>query len=192
MIRNPRNLLWLIPLFLFVTSPLWKPPLTSFLQPRGYYDPNAEDGSTESGQSFVMDALTITMSSWGQVEWVINARQAFTGKTDKEIGMIEVDARYKGDKEEPTRITSERGLYNVDTSHLVLIDNVVVDRQASQQKLYTELLHYYNDEKVVVSPGKVTINGPDFSIKAGRLEYDLVSKGYDFSNRVICNFTNNI
>lgn len=187
MIKNPRNLLWLLPLLLFVTSPLWKPALSTFLQPRGVYDPTGENQNTEE-QSFVMDAVTITMSNWGQVEWIINAKQAFTGKSDKEIGMIDVDALYTGEKKENTRITSDRGLYNVNSSHLVLIDNVVVDKPVSQQQLYTDLLHYYNDEKIVVTPTQVEIKGPNFTIRAGRLEYDLVSKGYDFSNRVICEF----
>lgn len=188
MIKDPRNLLWLVPLMLFVTSPLWKPAVTSFLQPRGMFDPSAVKQPTEQQQSFVMDAITITMSSWGRVEWIVNAKQAFTVKSDKEIGMLEVDALYTGDEKEHTRITSDRGLYNIDESHLVLIENVVVDKPVSQQRMYTDLLHYYNDKKMIISPGKVEIRGPDFTIRAGRLEYDLVSKGYDFSNRVICEF----
>ena len=187
MIKNPRNLLWLIPVLLFVTSLLWKPVLNSFLQPRGVYDPSFSSQPTEQ-QSFVMDAITITMSSWGRVEWVINAKKAFTVKSDKEIGMIGVDALYTGDEKEQTRIISDRGIYTVDESHLVLIDNVVVDRPVSQQKMYTDLLHYYNEQKMIISPGNVEIRGPDFTISSGRLEYDLVSKGYDFSNRVVCEF----
>ncbi|GAB4338918.1 MAG: hypothetical protein Kow0089_11270 [Desulfobulbaceae bacterium] len=188
MIRNPRNLLWLIPLALFVTSPLWKPALTAFLKPRGVYDPMVLAEEEEKPQSFVMDALAITMTSWGIDEWEIRAGQAFTGKTDKEIGLINVDALYTGDKRERTRITSDRGLYNIDRGHLVLIDNVVVDKPVSQQKMFTDLLHYYNEDKRVVSPGRVEIRGPDFTIRAGRLDYDLISRNYDFSNRVICEF----
>ena len=188
MTKNPRNLLWLIPVLLFVTSPLWKPALTAFLQPRGIYDPLVVRQPTEQQQSFIMDAITITMSSLGRVEWVVNAKQAFTVKSDKEIGMIDVDALYTGEGKEQTRVTSERGLYNVDKSHLVLIDNVVVDKSSSQQQIYTDLLHFYNDKKLIVTPGAVKIKGPDFTISAGSLEYDLVSNNYDFSNRVICEF----
>ncbi len=188
MIKNPRNLLWLIPLALFVATPLWKPALTAFLKPRGGYDPLVVEEEREREQSFVMDALTITMSSWGRVDWEIQASQAFTGKTDKEIGMVDVDALYTGEKNEQTRITSDRGLYNVNKGHLVLIDNVVVEKPVSRQTMYTQLLHYYNDDKRIVSPGDVEIKGPDFNIRAGRLDYDLISRNYDFSNRVICEF----
>lgn len=135
-----------------------------------------------------MDAITITMSSMGKVEWVVKGKKAFTVKSDKEFGMIGVDALYTGDEKEKTRITSDQGMYNVDKSHLVFIDQVVVDKPKSQQKMYTDLLHYYNDKKMAISPGNVEIRGPDFSIKAGRLDYDLAEKSYDFSNRVICKF----
>lgn len=189
MIKNPRNLLWLIPLLLFMTSPFWKPGLSAFLQPRGVYDPEGlQQQPEEKGQSFVMDAITLTMSSHGTIEWVVNAKQAFTVKSDKEIGMLGVDALYTGDEKENTRITSERGIYNMDKGHLVLIDQVVVDKPRSKQKMFSDLLHYYNNEKMLVSPGKVKIQGPDFVIQAGRLDYDLISKNYDFSNRVVCEF----
>ena len=72
--------------------------------------------------------------------------------------------------------------------HLVLIDDVVVEKPVSRQTMYTQLLHYYNDDKRIVSPGDVEIKGPDFNIRAGRLDYDLISRDYDFSNRVICEF----
>jgi len=189
MIKNPRNLLWFIPLLFFITSPLWKPALESFLKPRGVFDPMEISEEPDKQQSFVMDALTITMTSWGNVEWVIKADQAFTGKTDKEIGMIGVNALYKGEKKERTRITSDRGLYMIDTSHLVLIDNVVVEKSVAKQKMFTDLLHFYNRDKRIVSPGSVRIKGPDFTIRAGRLDYDLISRDYDFSNRVICEFS---
>ena len=78
MLKNPRNLLWLIPLALFIATPLWKPALTAFLKPRGGYDPLVVEEEREREQSFVMDALTVTMSSWGKVDWVIRASQAYS------------------------------------------------------------------------------------------------------------------
>lgn len=193
MIKNPRNWLWLLPLLLFVTSPVWLPSVSEFLRPPQITTRSDEsDESTDHQQSFIMDAVTITMFNWGKVEWVINARQAFTVKSDKEIGMIDVDAVYTDEKEEQTLINSKRGLYDVNTSHLVLIDDVVVDKPVARQRMFTDLLHYYNARKMIISPGDVRLEGPDFTIRAGRLDYDLVSNGYEFSKRVICEFARNI
>ena len=186
--RNPRNLLWLVPLVLFLTSPLWEPVVASFLKPRGGYEPPTSVNTEGPAQSFVLDTITITMTNHGRVEWVVNAERAFTAKSDKDIGMIDVDAVYTDTNNDVTRITSSRGRYHVDQRHLILMDDVVIRKPASSQEMYTDLLHYYDAGKMVVSPGELEIRGPDYSIRAGRLDYDLANKGYDFSDRVTVEF----
>lgn len=184
MLHNSRNLLWLLPLLLLLTSPLWKPSLADFLRPRGGFTTPAVGLDDQQEQRFIMDQIAITMSSGGRLEWVINADEAFTRESDMDIGMVGVDATYSGGDQEKTRITSAKGRYNVNEGHLILSENVLIDKPASHQQLLTDLLHYYNHRKVVVCPDKVELRGPDFTIRAGRLEYDLATHGYDFSNRV--------
>jgi LPS export ABC transporter protein LptC len=187
--RNPRNLLWSVPLVLFLTSPLWKPAVASFLEPRGGFQPPTSITIEKSpAQDFIMDTVTITLSNQGRVEWVVNAQRAFTAESDKDIGMIEVDAVYTSVDGLVTRITSSRGRYQVDKRHLTLIDDVVIRKPALKQEMYTDLLHYYDATKMAVSPEDLEIIGPDFSIQAGRMDYDLANDGYDFSNRVIVDF----
>lgn len=185
MLRNPRNLLWLLPLLLLLTSPIWQPALRDFLRPRGGDAlPATVLDEDQQGQRFVMDAVAITMSSGGEVEWDITAAQAYTGENDKEISLVGVEANYTGGRREQTRITSERGHYDIGASQLTLIDGVVIDQPLSRQRLLTDLLEYSNRNKTVVCPDKVELQGPDFRIRAGRLDYDLARNGYDFSGRV--------
>ena len=184
MIKNPRNLLWIIPLGLLLSSPLWESYVADFLKPRGGYDATVAEAYTRQSQNFVMDKLTITLSNNGRAEWTVNAERAFTGKTDREIGMIEVDALYTGKGKDPIAITSNRGTYLMDDRHLMLIDNVVLRKLASKEELFTDLLHYYDATKMVTSPVDVVIKGPRFSLRAGRMDYDLSSDGYDFNDRV--------
>ncbi len=189
MIKNPRNLLWLIPLLLFLTSPIWEPKAASFLRPRGTFDGvKIKNNPTDNSQKFTMDSLTITMSSNGRVDWVINAKQAFTGKSDKEINMIDVNAIYTAKDDTLTNITSNKGIYIVDQRHLSLMEKVIIDKPAEQQKMFTELLHYFDATKMAVSPGDVKIKSPKFTIRAGRMDYDLSSDAYDLSDRVLCTF----
>jgi len=184
MIRNPRNLLWIIPLGLLLSSPIWKSTVADFLKPRGGYDAAVAAAYKRQSHNFIMDNLTITLSSNGRLEWTINAERAFTGKTDREIGMIEVDALYTGKDKDPITITSNRGTYLMDERHLILIDNVVLKNPAKKEELYTDLLHYYDATKMVVSPVDVDIRGPNFSLEAGRMDYDLSTEAYDFNDRV--------
>jgi len=178
-----RNLLWLVPLGLFVSSPFWKPSLTDFLRPRGGFDPDFSVTATRQKEQFVMDEITITLNTAGREEWLINAERAFTGKNDRELGMIEVHALYKGG-EEPISIDSRRGTYFIDQRHLILIDNVVIRKPRAGEELYTDLLHYYDTTKMVISPVDVEIRGPRFTLQAGRMDYDLTTDGYDFSGGV--------
>jgi LPS export ABC transporter protein LptC len=184
MIKNPRNLLWMIPVALLVSSPLWKSSVADFLRPRGGYDATVAEAYKRQSQNFVLDNITITLSSNGRLEWTVNAERAFTGKTDREIGMIKVDALYTGKGKDPITITSNRGTYLMDDRHLILIDNVVLRKPASKEELFTDLLHYYDATKMVISPVEVEIRGPKFSLRAGRMDYDLASDGYDFNDRV--------
>lgn len=188
LVKNPRNLLWLIPAVLFVTSPLWKPPLAAFLKPRGGYDPDLTKLAERAEQNFTMDSVTITLSASGRLEWVVDAERAYTGESDKEIKMVDVDAVYYAQNGEITTIVSNKGTYFVDNRHLILTEDVVVKKPEEKQEMYSDLLHYYDDRKMVVSPGDVEIRGPNFRIAAGRMDYDLSSDGYDFSDGVRCTF----
>lgn len=186
--KNPRNLLYLLPLVLFFTSPLWQPPLAAFLRPRGGYDEVAAKVAALQTRHFVLDSIIITLSTGGRTTWVVNADKAFTGKNDRDIGMHGVDAVYKSENREKTLITSRKGNYLIDERLMTLTDDVVIRKPAKEQEMYTELLQYYDADKMVVSPVDVMIRGPDFTIFGGRLDYDLTSDAYELGEHVLCKF----
>ncbi len=184
MLGSYRNLLWLIPVALMVSSPLWQEYLAQFLKPRGGYDEVAEQAYKQNSQDFVMDDVTITLSSGGLRTWTIKAEQAQTGETDREIHMVDVDALYNKPGTSPVTITSRKGKYQMDEHHLTLINDVVIIKPVQHEELYSELLHYYDTTKMLISPGDVEIKGPKFHLKAGRMDYDLSTSAYDFKDRV--------
>lgn len=183
--HSPRNLLWLLPLVFFVTTPLWLPPLSRFLAPRGGYDPRfSGQVSTTPIQNFTMDSVSITLTSKGKEEWQIDAKQAYTGERDNEIEMVAVNAMYIGTEREPTNVVSERGRYLVEARELILMDKVRISKPRQREQLRTELLHYYDNTKMAHSPGPVEIITEDFHLNAGSMDYDLSTDGYDFGKRV--------
>lgn len=186
MMKNPRNLLWMVPLATILSSPLWQSYVADFLTPRGGYDAKAAQASKDQTQNFTMDGVEITLSSSGLVTWQINAQRAFTGDTDQEVRMVEVDALYtgKGDNDNRITITSNRGSYHLDSQHLILRENVVIIKPAKNEEMYTDLLHYYDSTKMLISPVDVDIKGPKFDLQAGRMDYDLSIDAYDFNDRV--------
>lgn len=188
MIRNPRNLLWLMPVLLFVSSPLWQPPLAAFLAPRGGYNPKlAQPRETTPIQNFILDTVAITMTTNGREEWQIDAGRAYTQGNDHEIAMEEVSAMYIGSEKEPINIKSRNGLYYIDKKNLVLTDQVKVVKPTKNQVLLSERLEYDDGGKTLVSPGQVTILAPGMKLRAGRMDYDFATDGFEFSNRVKVN-----
>ena len=184
MIGSYRNLLWVIPVGVLATSPLWKGAVADFLKPRGGYDEVAERAYQEQSQDFVMDDVVITFVTEGVQTWTIKARQARTGETDREIRMTDVDALYHKKGASPITIISKKGKYHMDDQHLTLIDDVVIVKPLQHEELYSDLLHYYDTTKMLVSPGDVEIRGPKFDLKAGSMDYDVSSGAYDFNDRV--------
>ena len=185
MINNPRNLLWMVPLLFLATSPLWKPLVSAFLAPRGGYNPKLAQLEADSPiQNFIMDEVVITLTSNGQEEWQIDADRAYTSEQDHDIEMVGVSALYIGTEKEPTGITSKKGKYYIDKRHLVLTERVVISKPTKNQQLLSERIDYYDATKMAVSPGKVELRAPNLKLTAGRMDYDLSTGGYDFSNRV--------
>ena len=81
-------------------------------------------------------------------------------------------------------ITSRKGKYLINTRHLTLIEQVVVSKPTRDQHMYSELIQYDDNTKVVVSPGKVNLRAPNLKLTAGRMDYDMSSDAYEFSDRV--------
>ena len=184
MIGSYRNLLWIIPVGVLAATPLWKNSVAEFLKPRGGYDEVAQRAYQEQSQDFVMEDVVISFITHGVQTWTIKAEQAQTGTTDREIHMINVDALYHKKGESPINITSRNGRYHMDDQHLTLIDDVVIVKPLQYEEMHSDLLHYYDTTKMLVSPGDVEIKGPKFDLKAGRMVYEVSIGEYDFSNRV--------
>ena len=53
-----RNTIWLVPLLLITTYPLWSTPVGNFLTPRGGFDPALKNRKSDS-QNFNLDTVKI-------------------------------------------------------------------------------------------------------------------------------------
>ncbi len=183
-----RNLVWFIPLLLFLTFPLWRPPVASFLSPRGGYDPSLANRKLDA-HNFNMDKVHISQSEHGKKTLEIKAKRAFTGKSVDEYHMEEVDAVIIGSNGEKTYVTARKGIFNKLTNLLTLIDDVVVMKPKDKSELYTDLLTYNNNTHMAYSPGKTQIIGKGFEIRGRNLHVNTLTESYDLDGRVRCKLT---
>ena len=184
-----RNLTWLIPLLLLFTFPLWRPPVASFLTPRGGYDESLANRKLDE-HNFNMEQVHVTQSENGKTTLEILAQRAYTGKTPDEFEMEEVDAVITTDSGEQTFITARKGVLDKKSAILTLIDEVVVMKPKDQYELYTDLLIYNDKTHIANSPGKTQVIGEKVEIKGDNLIFNTKTEAYDLSGRVRCKLTN--
>lgn len=182
---NRRNLVWLIPVLLIATFPLWRLPVGSFLAPRTTEDSTITTAE-EDLHNFVMQKVIITQNQAGKKTAEIRSWQAYTGDKPDEYVLVSVDADLFDDQGNRVNIKAETGVYNTQTKHLILSNNVVVDRIAENQQLYTDLLNYYDDKRIIDSPAATTMVAENARINGSSLHYDIVTGQYQIGGRVYC------
>jgi LPS export ABC transporter protein LptC len=180
---NRRNLLWLLPLLLVATFPVWRIPLSSFLEPRGGDAPGS-NRDPEDLHNFVMDQVVIMQNKAGKKTAKIRAGQAFTSEKSNEFVLTVVNADLYGEDEEELNILAQTGIYNTETRQLTLEGNVRVTRIATNQRLFSELLYYYDKKRVFESPVATRILADQIELKGSSLVYDIPTGQYEVGGRV--------
>ena len=182
---NRRNLVWLIPVLIIVTFPVWRLPVSSFLAPRGLEESSVASGP-EKEHDFVMQKVLITQNQAGQKTAEIRARQAYASDKPDEFVLVDIDSDLFDEQGDMVNIKAESGIYNTQTRHLILNKNVVVDRVSQQQKLFTDLLHYFDEKRILDSPVATRMIAERAEIKGSSLRYDIVTGQYLVGGRVYC------
>lgn len=183
--NSGRNLLWLVPLILFVTFPLWKIPLGSFLAPPGGYDAQFSQ-KRKLKHNFIMTGVTIIQSDEEVQTATIRAAEAKTTRRRHEYLLTDVDADIIDD-DGVTNVVARTGNYNVLRKRLKLIDDVVVTNRSDNYTMKTELLYYDGVESTVYCPGETQLQGDGITIDGSSFTYDMTKGMYTVGGRVYCN-----
>ena len=180
-----RNTIWLIPLSIIATYPLWSIPVGNFLAPRGGFDPPQELEQPDT-HTFNMDTVKILQNQKGRDTAIIRAAKAKTGQDPNVIIMELVNADLFDEQGNITKIIANLGEYSTTEKILTLIDDVVVNKTLENQFLYTDLLYYDSEQRTVHCPEKTRLEGDKVVIDGGSLDYDIKSGKYVIGKRVSC------
>jgi len=181
-----RNTVWLIPLVIAVTFPLWSIPVGEFLTPRGGFDPKLTNTAKPVTHDFNMETLKFLQNQNGQMTALIRADSARTDRNSDILLLENVDTDIFDEDGNITNVVAKRGKYNTTTEKLTLINDVVVNKTLDKQFLYTDLLHYDSKERTINCPGKTRLEGEDVEIDGGSLYYDINAGSYVIGKGVIC------
>ena len=180
-----RNYIWLVPLALMISYPLWRLPAAAFLTPRGGYDP-AYANLKSDVHNFVMQSVTIFEHKSAKKTAVIRAEKAYSAEKPDEYVLEKVNSDIFNPSGEATHIVAKRGLFNTAANLLTLIDEVVVDKKYDGQQLYTDLLYYDDKKRTVHCPGKTKLVGEDVEINGRSFDYNIDNGQYEIGGRVLC------
>jgi LPS export ABC transporter protein LptC len=189
MMKDPRNLLWILPLAVLLTFPLWKPLAADFLSPERKNIPTPVP-SLENSRVLTrteMDGVHFEQSKDGVREWLLTANRLYSKENDSDMELEDVKALFFGraGKKEETNIRSQKARYNTDTRQLTLKGKVVVENQQGYE-MQTESLEYVAVEKKIKTTSAVKIKGNNIEVSGKRLIYDTVTGDYSLIGNVVC------
>jgi len=189
MLKDPRNLLWIIPLAALLTMPLWKPLAADFLSPeRDRTNPPVTSLAGPSiTSSSEMTGVQFEQSKNGTQEWLLHASRLFSTENDPDMHLEDVKALFYGNTaaHEETRIRSKKARYNGDTKQITLQGEVVIQNDKGYE-MRTESLEYLAAEKKIRTTSAVNIQGNNIEVSGNRLLYDIASGNYRLDGKVVC------
>ncbi len=180
-----RNTLWIVPLLLIFTFPLWKIPVASFLAPRGGLDPQFTK-KRSARHNFVITGVTILQSEGETQTASIRATTAWTSARPNEYILNQVDADILSKDGNITNVVAKTGKYNLDWKVLKLTQDVIITDVQNRNLLKTNLLIYEGKKDILYCPEETHLKGNGINIDGSNLVYDINTGIYTVGGRVVC------
>lgn len=189
MMKDPRNLLWILPLAALLTLPFWKPLASEFLMPALETVGPSVPELTTSGSlpATAMEGIHFEQSKDGVKEWLLTADRLYSTENDADLRFEDVKALFLGaaGKNEETRIRGRTARYNADSRQLTLLGKVVIQSQNGYE-MQTESLEYAAADRKIRTTSPVHVKGSNIEVSAKKLLYDTATGDYRLEGNVVC------
>jgi LPS export ABC transporter protein LptC len=190
MLKEPRNLLWILPLAALISFPLWKPLATNFLSPERSVKQSVDEHISAQRESRSAEMLEIDFmqNREGRKEWQIKASRLFSMEDEKHLQLEEVEALFFGKAGKDvgqTRINSRRASYEADRQLLILQDDVII-KDDKGYEIQTDSLDYHGDERKIRTNSGVKITGHNIKVSGDSLIYNIDSGNYRLDGNIVC------
>jgi len=189
MLKDPRNLLWFVPLAALLTFPLWKPLAADFLSPVRQEIINSVSSLTNIRDlnSSDMTDVEFEQNKDGSREWLLTASRLTRSEGDPDLRFENVKAVFFSSNEgrEEARVKSRNAVYNPDTQKITLKGKVVINNNAGYE-MQTDAIEYLAAEKKIRTTSAVNILGNNIKVSGNRLVYDTITGNYSLNGSVVC------
>ncbi|MGL1931201.1 MAG: LPS export ABC transporter periplasmic protein LptC [Desulfotalea sp.] len=185
---NSRNAVWLIPIILLITFPIWKIPVGNFLKPRGEINAPKpkKDKAETTNQTFEMTKMVLHRFTDSKKTAFITAEKVYTGKDENIIlfDKIHADKFEKKGDDGKLIIIANFGNYNKKEELLHLKGDVNIEQTIKQQLLTSDQVIHDSANQTIYSPVATTITTPKAKITGGNFNYDIETETYKMGGRV--------
>ncbi|MFZ5775516.1 MAG: LPS export ABC transporter periplasmic protein LptC [Thermodesulfobacteriota bacterium] len=185
MMRGIRNILWLLPLVLAASFPLWRGPLLRVLTPPGKLQASLAGTAPRpiAPSSFSMEGVLFTQFENGVQNWQIKADRLATGESEEVLMMDKVEGQVLSGERRKFLITGQEGKYDAKSRLLTLSRDVTI-RSDAGHLVHAEQVSYNDQTRKIATSGPVTVSGKNMEISGKGLAYDLEKAIYEISGRV--------
>lgn len=184
MMTGYRNILWLLPVALLLSWPVWGGAFTRVLAPRGGLAVSlVVPQATSTGAGFSMEGVLFSQLKNGVRDWQIQAKRLFAGEDQDRMQMETVEAQVFKNAERRFVITGQEGEYNSKKKILIMRNSVKVQAE-SGMLIQSDSLSYDDQARKITTRAPVQITGKGMDIRGNGIAYDMQKDSYDVSGRV--------
>lgn len=184
MMTGYRNILWLLPVALLLSWPVWGGAFTRVLAPRGGLATNlAAPQAATTGAGFSMEGVLFSQLKNGVRDWQIQAKRLFSGEDQDRMQLVTVEAQVFKNTERRFVITGQEGEYNSKTKILSMRNGVKVQAE-NGMLIQSDSLSYDDQARKITTRVPVQITGKGLDIHGKGMDYDMQKDAYDVSGRV--------
>lgn len=182
MISGPRNLLWLIPLALLLTSPLWKGPFVRLLMPHGE---ESAPVTTPRERTVALTGVELNRYENGKQEMLLAAERVESGRDGLNLlSLAGVDLRLFVEGEPRAHITCGEGSFDTVRRLITLVEDVTVTT-SDELELRTDALRYFLNKKTMKTATPVLFQSPRVTLRGIGMMYHFGSGDYRVGGRVV-------
>lgn len=184
MMTGYRNILWLLPVALLLSWPVWGGAFTRILAPRGGLAANgAAPQATATGAGFSMEGVLFSQLKNGVRDWQIQAKRLYSGEDQDKMQLVTVEAQVFKNAERRFVITGAEGEYNSMKKVLSMRNGVRVQAEKGML-IQADSLSYDDQARRITTRVPVQITGKGLEIHGKGMAYDMQKDAYDVNGRV--------
>jgi len=184
MMTGFRNILWLLPVGLLLSWPVWGGSITRLLAPRGGLTATlAAPQATTTGAGFSMEGVLFSQLKNGVRDWQIEAKRLYAGEDQDRMQLEAVEAQVFKGAARTFVITGQEGEYNSKAKILTMRKGVRVQAE-NGVLVQSDSLSYDDQSRKITTRAPVQITGKGMDVRGQGLAYDMEKDSYDIRGRV--------